>query len=60
MNESEIIRAYMSQIGKKGGKATGDRKRRTPEQYKKIALAMTEGRKRAREARNRAQECNPE
>jgi hypothetical protein len=33
------VREYLARIGKKGGEATGDRKRRSPEHYAKMVAA---------------------
>jgi general stress protein YciG len=30
------LKQYMSELGKKGGKATGEKKRRPPEHYKRM------------------------
>jgi hypothetical protein len=36
---SKAVREYMASLGQKGGKASGERKARTPEQARKAALA---------------------
>jgi hypothetical protein len=42
----DIIKEYMASIGRKGGKAaTGTKKRRSPEHYKKMAEARKKKRK---------------
>mgnify|MGYP006228550225 CR=1 FL=1 len=33
------VSAYMRELGRKGGKATGDKKKRSPEHYAKMAAA---------------------
>lgn len=44
------IRDYMASLGSKGGKATGDAKRRDPEFYVKLAAAGVKGREAKRKA----------
>jgi ribosomal protein S21 len=33
---NKFVSAYFRELGKKGGKASGDKKRRSPEHYKKM------------------------
>jgi hypothetical protein len=42
---------YLARIGSKGGKASGPRKARSPEQYKAMAAKSAEARKAKRESR---------
>jgi hypothetical protein len=37
MTIPDAVRAYMGALGKKGGKASGARKARSPEHYKRLA-----------------------
>lgn len=42
----EAVKAYLAEIGRKGGASgTGDRKRRSPEHYKRMAAARKAKRK---------------
>jgi general stress protein YciG len=41
------VRAYMRELGKKGGQAKGERKKRSPEQYKEMAKRSAAARKKS-------------
>lgn len=45
----EIISAYMCEIGRKGGKVKGEKKRRAPEHYKMMTARSIEARKKRRD-----------
>ena len=50
MNDNEIIKAYLSAIGKKGGSVKGSTKARTREQAQRAVNARWERHRQAREA----------
>jgi len=52
------IREYMASLGAKGGKATGDAKRRDPEFYKRLAAQGVKGRAAKARAKAKAKKAS--
>jgi len=48
------IRAYFRELGRKGGKATGDKKKRSPEHYAKMRAASVVALREKKRAQQRA------
>ena len=54
-DNKDAIKAYLAEIGRKGGASgTGSKKRRSPEHYKKMGLARMAKRKKKGEKHEKA------